>query len=74
MKTRMELLGEDAASRVADSLETWLDLSEQVRMISKRAIEAILLKSRNDPAWWIRTVLGKNPWEMQSGDHGIRAG
>jgi hypothetical protein len=26
MKTRMELLGEDAASRVADSLETWLDL------------------------------------------------
>lgn len=34
-------------------------------MMSKRAIEAILLKSRNDPAWWIRTVLGKNPWEMQ---------
>ncbi len=26
MKARMELLGEDAASRVADSLETWVDL------------------------------------------------
>lgn len=30
MKTRMELLGEDAASRVADSLETWLDLVGQL--------------------------------------------
>lgn len=30
MKTRMALLGEDAGSRVADSIETWLDLMHKI--------------------------------------------
>lgn len=34
-------------------------------MMSKQTIGALIDQARNDPAWWVRNVLGKNPWSMQ---------